>query len=391
MYDLLIKNADLLDPAQGLNERKDLAIERGRIAAMEKDISPGRAYETLDAAGHLVTPGLIDSHVHVYSGVSHYGIAPDPTCLARGVTTVIDAGSAGADTWAGFKRYVIDISETRIRAFLNISSLGMVSSLNDELENIKHADPERAVSVCERHRGLIQGVKVRMTRTIVGANGIEPLKRARRAADALGLPIMVHPNDAPVPLADILGEMRAGDMITHCYQGRAGGILDEGGALRPEVKEAAERGVVFDVGHGQGSFSFQVAERALSQGLPPGTISSDLHFYNVHGPVFDLATTMSKFLLLGLDLGDVLTRTTAAPARLFGLDDCLGALKEGYLADITILALREGRFTFEDCETEIRTGTRKLEPAAVIKGGRIYANSLPLTGRTGAPGQAGTR
>lgn len=386
MDDLLIKGGRVLDPAQQLDARRDVAVTRGRITRLAADLPPDSAREVLDASGHLVVPGLIDLHVHVYPGVSHYGVAPDPTCLARGVTTVCDAGSAGADTFEGLRRYVIDVSETRILAFLNISAIGMVSPLDNELEDLKHASPERAIRTCERHRDVIQGVKVRLTRTMVGENGLAPLRLAKQAAEALGLPLMIHFGGTPGPLVEILQAIRPGDILTHCFHGRTHGILNPDGAVLPEVTEAARRGVRFDVGHGVGSFSFEVARAALAQGFSPATISSDLHIYNVHGPVFDLATTMSKFLALGLPLMEVLAKTTAAPAAILGVGDRLGTLREGAVADVTVLALAEGEFPLVDSQAVQVLARHRLEPAAVVRGGRVYASRLacprvPLSAR----------
>jgi dihydroorotase len=383
MYDLVIRNGLLVDPAHGLSERRDVAIRSGRIVSVAAEIAPDSAGDVLDAAGHLVTPGLIDIHVHVFPRVSHYGVDPDATCLARGVTTVCDAGSAGADTFDGLRRYVIDVSETRLLAFLNISAIGMVSPLDNELEDLRQANPERAIGVVERHRDVIQGIKVRLSRRHVGRNGLEPLRLARKAAEAVGMPIMVHVGDTDPSLGEILAELRQGDLVTHCFHGRSDGILDKAGAVLPEVLEAARKGIVFDVGHGVGSFSFDVARQALAQGLTPATISSDLHHYNVNGPVFDLATTMSKFLLLGLPLHEVLAKTTSAPASLLGLENQLGAIREGFLADITIFRLAKGEFRFEDSMKQQVIGQQKLEPVAVIRGGRIYRSDLRVQRKIG--------
>jgi dihydroorotase len=376
-YDLLIRGGTVVDPAQGLHALRDVAIDKGRIVRVEANISPDAAGQVLDATSHIVTPGLIDIHVHIYPGVSHYGIDPDPTCLMKGVTTVCDAGSAGADTFEGFRRYVIEVSETRILAFLNISAIGMVDPLDNELEDIRYANPERAIRVCERHRDVIQGVKVRLTKTNVGNNGIQPLKLAKKAAEALGMPLMIHFGGTPGPLEEILAELRGGDILTHCFHGRTHGILGEDGSVLPGILEAVRRGVLFDVGHGVGSFSFEVAQAAIRQGFSPATISSDLHYYNVHGPVFDLATTMSKFLLLGLSLQEVLAKTTTVPARLLGLSGQLGSIREGFLADVAIFAMHTGDFLFEDSLKKRMTGRQRLEPVAVIRGGRIYHSLLP--------------
>ena len=383
MFDLVVRGGTVVDPGQGPAARQDVAIAQGRIVRVAPEIEAGPPTEVLEASGHLVTPGLIDMHVHVYPGVSHYGVDPDSTCLTRGVTTVCDAGSAGADTFEGLRRYVISVSETRVLAYLNISSIGMVSPLNNELEDLRNANPERAIAVCERNRGVIQGVKVRLARAMVGQNGIQPLKLARRAAEATGMPIMVHVGDTPGPLGEILAELRPRDVVTHCFHGRPHGVLDPHGEVLPEVREAAARGIVFDVGHGVGSFSFDVARKALRGGLVPGTISSDLHYYNVNGPVFDLATTMSKFLHLGLTLDEVLARTTRTPADLLGLSTHLGAVREGMLADLAVFRLASGDFEFEDSMGERVHGRAKLEPVAVVKGGRIYRSHLRLRRRAG--------
>ena len=383
MFDLVLRGGTVVDPGQGPAARQDVAIAQGRIVRVAPEIEAGPPTEVLEASGHLVTPGLIDMHVHVYPGVSHYGVDPDSTCLTRGVTTVCDAGSAGADTFEGLRRYVISVSETRVLAYLNISSIGMVSPLNNELEDLRNANPERAIAVCERNRDVIQGVKVRLARAMVGQNGIQPLKLARRAAEATGMPIMVHVGDTPGPLGEILAELRPRDVVTHCFHGRPHGVLDPHGEVLPEVREAAARGIVFDVGHGVGSFSFDVARKALRGGLVPGTISSDLHYYNVNGPVFDLATTMSKFLHLGLTLDEVLARTTRTPADLLGLSTHLGAVCEGMLADLAVFRLVSGDFEFEDSMGERVHGRAKLEPVAVVKGGRIYRSQLRLRRRAG--------
>jgi dihydroorotase len=371
-YDLLIKGGTLVDPAQGINDRRDVAFAGGMVAAVAVDIPAEEAAETIDAGGKLVAPGLIDAHVHIYEGVSHYGINADKTCLARGATTVVDAGSAGADTFAGFRKYVIETSATRILAHVNISSMGMLSREVGELDDIKWASVPKALETIERNRDLVLGVKVRLTRhQLVGeAAGIKPLHLAREAADAAGLPIMVHPQEAWCDsLDDILAVMRDGDVLTHTYHGLSHGILDEAGKIRPSVRAARDRGVVFDVGHGQGSFVWDVCERALAQDFPPTTISSDLHKYNVDGPVFDLATTVSKFFHLGLSLDDALAKATAVPARVVGMAGKIGTLAPGAHGDAVVLDPREGNFTFTDSAGDTRTGHLRLDPVAVVKAG----------------------
>ncbi len=374
-YDMLIKGGTVIDPAQDLHAVRDVAIAGKRIAALEDEIYEENAQTVIDATGYLVTPGLIDLHVHVWWGVSHYGVEPDPTCLARGVTTVFDAGSSGADTFPGFKKYVIDVSATRIKAFLHVSSQGMLSADIGELTDLRYADVDRAVRMCEQHRDDIVGVKIRMTTNLVGENGKEGLKRAREVCDATGLPLMIHPNASPVPFDDMVDELRAGDIVTHCFHQSDTGILDDSGRVRPVARRAAQSGILFDVGHGQGSFVFDVAEAAMSQDFPPGTISSDLHVYNLNGPVYDLVTTVSKFLILGLSLDQALEKVTAAPARAMGMLGEIGTLRPGARADLAVLELKPGNFVFTDARDGTRSAERKLEPVSTIRGGRLYAPS----------------
>ena len=374
-YDLLLAGGTLLDPAQGTRAATNVAFAAGNVAAVGPHLSAADAKDTVDCSGRIVAPGMIDLHVHVFWGVSHYGIEPDPHCVAKGVTTAVDAGSAGADTFPGFRKYVIDVSATRLFAQLNISSQGMLTKEIGELDDLRYASVPKAIAMIERHRDVILGVKVRLTRNSIVSreSGIRPLYLAREAADAVRLPIMVHPQDAWCDsLDDILAVMRGGDILTHCFHGDSHGILDGDGKVRRSVREAIERGVIFDVGHGRGSFSWEVAERALEQGIGPTTISSDLHVYNVAGPVYDLATTVSKFLHLGLSLEGALHKVTATPARVLGMSDQIGTLRVGAWADAVVFDLQQGQFELHDARGETRVGRQRLVPAAVVHGGKLY-------------------
>jgi dihydroorotase len=367
---MLIRGGTVIDPSQGLHALRDVRLADGRVAELADGLAPRPGEEVVDARGRLVVPGLIDLHVHVFWGGSHYGIDPDPHCLASGTTTVADAGSAGALTFPVFRRYVIEVARTRILPFLNIGATGMLSPDVGELALVQFIDKAAALRAIETHRDLIQGIKVRLSRDLVGENGRLALKTALETSEATRLPIMVHVGDTPMPLGAILAELRSGDIVTHCFHGRGQGILDDTGQVLGEARRAASRGVHFDVGHGKGSFAFAVARRALAQGFRPGTISSDLHVYSLDGPVFDLATTMSKFLHLGLPLDEVIAMTTAAPARALRGAAALGTLRPGAVADVTLLALEEGRFDLEDAQGEKVAATRRLVSTGAIRGGQ---------------------
>lgn len=250
--------------------------------------------------------------------------------------------------------------------------------------DLRYANPKLALRTIEQNRDVIVGVKVRLSRNIAGAHDLQALGLAKEAAAAAGLPVMVHIGDTHSPLKDILAMLGKGDVITHSFHGREGGILDARGRVLPEVQRAVARGVHLDVGHGAGSFSFRIAEGALRQGVLPGTISSDVHQFNVNGPVFDLATTLSKFLHLGLTLEQVIERATTNPANTFGFPRGLGTLREGAEADVAVFSLREGDFPFVDALGERRIGHQKLIPVATVKAGRIYGSaSIPVPAARG--------
>ena len=386
-WDLLVKGGKVVDPSQGLSALRDIGIRDGKVVALAENLSATQATQVLDARGKVVTPGLIDVHVHVYDGVAPLGIPADPNCIAKGVTTVVDAGSAGAHTFPGFRRHVVNVVDTRVFALLNISVVGQSTLSQDnpygELLNLGYANPKLAIRTIEQNRDVILGVKVRLSRPIAGEHDLQALKLAKEAASAVSLPLMVHIGDTHTPLPAILSEMTKGDVVTHSFRGGNGGILDDRSMVLKEVRSAMARGVHLDVGHGAGSFAFDTAEKALKQGVAPGTISSDVHQFNVNGPVFDLATTLSKFLHLGLTLEEVIQRASTNPANLFGFPKGLGTLKVGSEADVALFSLVEGDFQFEDSVKQTRLGHRKLVPVATVKSGRIYGSSIQPVVRAG--------
>jgi dihydroorotase len=369
LTDLAIVGGRVLDPGQGIDATNSILIADGMIAGIGGD--PAGAQQHIDASGLIVVPGLVDLHTHLYRGVSHYGIDADAYCLDRGVTTAVDAGSSGAQTFPGLRRYIIEPARTRILAFLHIAVQGMITNLLGELEDLRWASVAQAVGRAREHPDVIVGIKVRLGYQMVGDDPAPAMRLAREAADALGLPLMVHVIDMRPPISWLLPYMGRGDIVTHCFHGNPGGILDADGRLFPEVRRARERGVRFDVGHGVGSFAYRVARGAIAQGFPPDTISSDLHAHNVAGPAYDQATTLSKLLHAGMELPDVIRATTATPAEAARQYHRIGALVPGREADLTGFELRTGHWDLPDAAGATEVVERLLVPRLVIRAGDV--------------------
>lgn len=371
-YDLVIKNGLVIDPSQNIHGIKDVAVTDGKVAAVEENIPASQAKETIDASGRIVAPGLIDLHVHAFWGVTVWGIEPDSTMLAKGSTTVVDAGSAGYYIFPGFKKYVIEKSVTKIYAFLNISAVGLISGKVQELEDMRHADVKLAVEMVNQNRDIIPGIKVRLGEYVVHENDIVALLLARQAAEELKLPLMVHIGNDVHSMDEMLPLLRPGDIVTHSFNGLKNGIVDEKGRILPVTYDARNRGIYFDVGHGGGSFHWWVADAVLQQGFLPSTISTDLHSFSVNGPVYDLPTTLTKFMILGMPLDKVIELTTIAPAKLLKKEQEMGSLRTGMPADVSILTLEEGDFTLVDSKKEQKKTNKKLCSWKTIKGGKVY-------------------
>ncbi len=371
-YDLLIKGGTVIDPSQGLNAVRDVALSGDKVAALGVGIAESKAAEVLDAAGLIVVPGLLDLHVHSFWGASHYGVDPDVAHLSKGVTTALDAGSSGADTFGAFRKYVLERCNTRLLALLNISTMGMISNDIGELEDLRWANVGAAIRVGRANRDLILGIKVRLSSNITGKHDVDSLKRALEAAEGLGRFVMVHIGGSETSLEKLTNLLRPKDVVTHAFTGHPQGVLDDAGRVIPAIVEAQRRGVVFDIGHGAGSFSFDVAERALSQGFYPNNISSDLHVYNIEGPVFDEVSVLSKFVWLGMSISDVIRLSTEATAQTMGVGGGLGTLSVGAEADVTLLRLDEGRFILTDALGRSVTADKKLSHVTTIKAGLVY-------------------
>jgi dihydroorotase len=375
-FDVLIRGGEVVDPGGGLEGRLDVGIARGRVAAVEPAIPAESAREVVDAAGQLVLPGLVDLHTHVYRGATYWGIDADALAWRTGVTTWLDAGSAGAYTLPGFREWIAERARVRVYALLNISSIGLVAE-NWELANLEHLDEGLCRRLVEGNRDLVLGVKARMGTPTVGENGVEPLRRARRVAEACELPLMVHIAHGPPEIDDVIDLMRPGDVLTHCSTGASMRVVDDAGRVSERVRRAWEAGVVLDVGHGSGSFSWRSAEALLAAGMPPDVISSDVHALSVWGPMFDLPTCLAKLMCLGMPLRDVVRAATARPAELLGLAGEVGTLRPGARADVALFRLERGSFPLYDVDLERRDGRELLRNTLTLVGGRPLPPRLP--------------
>jgi dihydroorotase len=374
-YDLLIQHGEVADPAAGLKGQLDVGVSGGKIVEVGPGLAANEARRTISAKGLLVTPGLIDIHAHVFVNAHDMGGHTDHFCSSTGVTTLCDAGSTGSATFAGLRHVIDHEVRTRIRAFVNLSAIGIVgTSRGGELSHFPYADPEGCARTIAENPDLAIGVKLRYGPGLVWEYTTEPVKLARRTAKMAGVPLMIHITDSPIPLPDILAEMIPGDIITHCYHGRAHGIMGEEKQLvLKEVVEAQRHGIIFDCAHGRNHFSFRMIEKALDQGFLPDTISTDLTFTSAtKGPVWDLTTTMSKLLHFGMKLDDIVARATSAPAKILGYGGTVGTLKPGANADIALIERRNGNVDLTDSDGNTVTARERLITRMTLKDGRVW-------------------
>jgi len=377
-FDLLIRNGQVIDPGGNREGQFDVAIADGKIAAVDHHLPGENARETIDATGLLVTPGLVDLHTHVYWGATYWGIEADPVAARSGVTTWLDVGSAGSYNFPGFRRWIAGGSQSRVYSLLNLSSIGLTANTY-ELANLDYCNVGLAEQIVNQNRDIILGIKARIDHHTTRGTGIEPLRRARELADRIDLPLMVHIGSGPPEIGEILPLLRAGDILTHCCTGGTHRLIDAERRILPRVKELRDQGLILDIGHGTGSFSFDSAEAFLAEGILPDVISTDIHQLSVQGPMYDLPTTLAKFLALGLSLSQAIERATIRPARAMGKPE-LGTLTVGAPADVALFAVREGQFTFYDVAMQERTGKRQLDNVRTIVGGKTLTRSpeLPL-------------
>ena len=381
-FDLVVKGGDVLDPSQNLRGARDIGIRYGVIEAVEADIPAERALKVLNASGKLVTPGLIDLHSHVFPYGSAIGIPADELIPFQGTTTMVSAGDAGANNFAAFRRYTVAQTRTRLYAFVHIANIGLSGFPVPELYNIDYAQVDAAAKAVGENSDIAIGVKVRMSENVIAKNGIEPLKRAIQACEKAGggAKVMSHIGGVETPqlMSQILDLLRPGDVLTHAYSGapNIGGAFTnivQDGKVLPAALAAKQRGVIFDVGHGGGSFDFTMAEAAMAAGAGPDTISSDIHVFSANSPGMPYLTwVMSKFLNLGLSLEEVVAKATIAPAKIINRIPKLGTLQVGAPGDVSVLEVIEGPVEFVDTRNNKRQGKVHIKPATVVLAGVPY-------------------
>jgi dihydroorotase len=379
----LLKGGRLIDPAGGKDGRFDIRVRDGKIDAIGVDLAQDGA-TVIDLKDQIVTPGLIDIHLHLMKGLGAFGVDPDIFGVGSGVTTVVDAGSAGHTLLTVFRNYITDNANTRVLNYINLSTLGGVSGPGYSiLADPRLIDEDKIEKAVEANRDIVVGIKIMATGGALGSQGLKPLARARKLGDALKLPLLVHIGEswtkdtAPVHVGDVLKYLRPGDIVTHIFTVHPGGLLDGNGKLWPQVRDAKESGVLMDVGHGLHNLNFDVARKVLDQGLHPDGVSTDGHRGNRAGPVYDLPTTMAKLMALGFSLNQVIEMATANAAKLLGRTGELGTLRVGQPADISVLKIEDREWKAVDSQKGTMHARQALVPVYAIRNEIIY-ESLPI-------------
>ena len=373
MFDLLLTGGRVIDPAQDLDEVLDVAFADGKVAAVGKNL--GEAGATRDVSGKMVVPGLVDLHTHVYWGGTSLGVDPDEYARFSGCTTLVDAGSAGPGNIHGFRKHVIEPAEVRILPFLNVSFAGIFGlhwDLNvGESKDLGLLNSRTCLRVAKEQADLVVGIKVRVGGGTSGALGIIPMQIAKEVAQQLGLPLMGHLDNPPPTRREVMELLGRGDILTHCFRPFPNAPAEADGSVAEDVQAARDRGVIFDIGHGRGSFGFGTAMAMLKHGFLPDVISSDVHLTSIGGPAFNMLVTMSKFLAMGVPLMEVIRASTINAARAVRLQD-RGTLKPGMLGDATVLEMERGRFTFRDVVDETLESDEQLACRGIVLGGRWW-------------------
>lgn len=367
LFDILIKGGEVIDPSRGFRQKADVAVLNGRIHAIESAIPADQGIDLVDAKGLYVTPGLVDIHTHIHYGLG-IGVEADPIAARSGTTTWVDAGTFSYDQIVGFRRFIVEPAQARIYGFVYLYP----NDRNPDDDVIKYVnramDPTGRAAVA--NRDIIIGVKFQVGSNMNGRYSLDFLKIARQLCDKYSLRLMAHISFAPPSTDEVMALMRPGDVVTHCYNTHTLGILDAGGKIKPSVLDARARGVLFDVGHGSGSFNFEVARKALDQGFLPDSISTDVYNLNVNGPVYDMPTTMSKMLDLGMSFEDILKRSTINPAHVVNRLEGIGTLTPGGPADIALLETVDGQFQLIDSQRNRQTTSKRLVSRLTICRGK---------------------
>jgi len=373
----------LIDPASGRDGPFDVHIRDGLVDAIGAGLPAGGA-TVIGVRDFIVTPGLIDVHLHLMKGLGAFGVDPDIFGVGSGVTTVVDAGSAGHSLLNVFRNYVTDNAKTRVLNYINLSTLGGVTGPGyGILADPRLIDEDKIEKAVEANRDIIVGIKIMATGGALGDQGLKPLERARKLGDSLKLPLLVHIGEswtkdtAPVHVGNVLKYLRPGDIVTHMFTVHPGGLLDGNGKLWPQVRDAKQSGVLMDVGHGLHNLNFDVARRVLDQGLRPDGVSTDGHRGNRAGPVYDLPTTMAKLMALGVSLNQVIEMATVNAARLLGRMNEFGALCIGLPAEISVLRIEDREWQATDSQKGTIPARHALVPVYAIRCDSIY-EPLPI-------------
>ena len=391
-FELVIKQGLVVDPSQNLHDIRDIGIQHGKIAAVKPEIDSSEAGEVIDASGKVVAPGLIDLHTHVAEHLMPIALAPDEAGVNCGVTAVCDGGSVGYAAYNAFKHFIVKNAKTDVFCFLHLSPTGQMISPEICWESL---DPQRLLDLVNQETDIIKGIKIRANGQMVASPDLKVLKTAKEICSQAGVPLMIHigqnfeENISEETLTAFNRQMvpllEPGDILTHTYSSRPGGVIFKDTGVMPELKDAKNRGVVIDVGMAKSHFNFDLARIGLEAGIIPDTLSTDITNDNYNGPaLFSLTVVMSKFLALGLSLDDIITKTTLAPAKILKEAHCRGSLTIGYPANITILEVCEGEFLFCDGIPENTLAAhRLLEPRMTIKNGEVlpaqsrFRNHIP--------------
>ena len=375
MYDLLIRGGTVIDPSQSIHALNDVAVEAGKIARVAPGIPVAEAAHVIDVPGKLVTPGLIDLHTHVYDGVNGNGVRADLGGVNAGVTTMIDAGSAGCDTFGGFPKHIIPNNETEIICFLHICRTGLATT--PDIFSPSSIDLDNTIRVVSENRGVITGIKARMVSPALEIMGMEMPRLAKRAAKEAGVKLMVHIGDTekrydPNVIRELLPILEEGDIVTHLFTANPGGVLDEKGELVPEAKEAKDRGVWLDTAHGRSNFSFDVGQRVLDQDLIPHCISTDLTLPGRVRTVHSMTEMMTRFLAMEFTMDQVVAMSTINPANAIGEGGRLGTLEVGRQADISVLDIEEGDWVVHDVVGGSKRTEKAVVPVLTVKNGQVF-------------------